>query len=44
MSVANVKPHGGGRSHNPRFSNRMLDTTVAFMKVAAETGAKKVAA
>jgi glyceraldehyde 3-phosphate dehydrogenase len=26
------------------FSNRMLDTTVAFMKSAAEAGAKKVAA
>ena len=32
------------RSHNLRFSNRMLDTTVAFMKSAAEAGAKKVAA
>jgi hypothetical protein len=45
MRGANVKPLGGGRSHNPRFSNRMLDTTVAFVKAAeGQAGAKRVAA
>jgi hypothetical protein len=44
MREANVKPLGGGRSHNTCFSNRMLDTTVAFVRAAAEAGAKKVAA
>jgi hypothetical protein len=44
MRGANVKPLGGGRSHNPRFSNRMLDTTVAFVKAAEGAGASKVAA
>lgn len=28
---AQVKARSAGRSHNPGFSNRMLDTTVALM-------------
>jgi hypothetical protein len=44
MSAANVKPRSGGRSHKGRFSNRMLDATVAFVKAASEPTQKKVAA